>query len=453
MSRRGPRRVAFAALALLCLAVVVALFQPFAGNGGDPVRVQVPKAAGVSDIADLLEQRGVVSSSTLFEVRATLAGDRGNLKPGSYELREDMPYGDVLDRLTAGPSQEIVRVTIPEGLSRREITPLVARAGVNGNYLRASASTSLIDGRGYAVPAGAESLEGFLFPATYELRGGAQAAALVRRQITAFEQNMSRVDLAYARGKNLTVYDVVTIASMIEREVQVARERRLVAAVIYNRLKAGQPLGIDATIRYATGNWTQPLKQSELAIDSGYNTRTRAGLPPGPIGNPGLASLQAAARPARVGYLFYVVKPGTCGEHAFSSTDAEFARDQQRYNEARDAAGGKSPTNMLASSESRCWAIPSGTAARRPCTTPPSASSVSTGAMRHSTSSRRGSPACSSPFPGRGSWAPTSRFPTSCARWRRQTIRPRSPGWWGPPTRCPSGAGECWPTTPTSRAS
>ena len=120
-----------------------------------------------------------------------------------------------------------------------------------------------------------------------------------------------------------------------------ARERKLVAAVIYNRLKAGQPLGIDATIRYATGNWSQPLKQSELAIDSAYNTRTRAGLPPGPIGNPGLASLQAAARPARVGYLYYVVKPGTCGEHAFSSTDAEFARDQQRYNEAREAAGGQ----------------------------------------------------------------------------------------------------------------
>jgi uncharacterized YceG family protein len=285
-----------------------------------------------------------VSSGTLFEVRATLAGDRGDLKPGSYELREDMPYGDVLDRLVAGPSEQIVRVTIPEGLSRREITPLVGRAGVQGNYLSASADTSLMDGRGYAVPASAESLEGFLFPATYELRGGARATALVRRQLIAFEQNLSRVDLSYARSKNLTVYDVVTIASMIEREVQVARERKLVAAVIYNRLKAGQPLGIDATIRYATGNWTRPLKQSELAIDSGYNTRTRAGLPPGPIGNPGLASLQAAARPARVGYRFYVVKPGTCGEHAFSSTDAGFARDQQRYNEARDAAGGNSPT-------------------------------------------------------------------------------------------------------------
>jgi UPF0755 protein len=344
VSRRGPRRVAVAVLLLAAGLALVALFQPFAGDGGDPVRVVIPKNAGVGEIADVLDRRGVVSSPTLFEVRATLAGKRGDLKPGTYELREDMPYGDVLDRLTAGPSQQILTVTIPEGMSRREIAPVAGRAGVSGDYLRASSGTALVEGSGYGIPASAESLEGFLFPATYELRGGARAQALVRRQVTAFEQNVSRVDMSYARSKNLTVYDVVTIASMIEREVQVPRERRLVAAVIYNRLKAGQPLGIDATIRYATGNWDRPLTQSELAIDSGYNTRARAGLPPGPIGNPGLASLQAAARPARVGYRFYVVKPGTCGEHAFSSTDAQFARDQQRYNEARRAAGGKSPT-------------------------------------------------------------------------------------------------------------
>ena len=150
-----------------------------------------------------------------------------------------MSYGDVIDRLVAGPPERIVTVTIPEGLSHREATPLVGRAGVEGDYLRAGADTSLLDGRGYAVPDDTESLEGFLFPATYELRGDTRAEALVRRQVTAFEQNISRVDLAYARSKNLTVFDVVTIASMVEREVQVPRERKLVAAVIYNRLKAG----------------------------------------------------------------------------------------------------------------------------------------------------------------------------------------------------------------------
>jgi uncharacterized YceG family protein len=150
--------------------------------------------------------------------------------------------------------------------------------------------------------------------------------------------------MSYARRKNLTVYDVVTIASMVERETRLARERPLVAAVIYNRLHARQPLGIDATIRFATANWTRPLTNADLALDSPYNTRRRAGLPPTPIGNPGLASLQAAAHPARVPYMYYVVKPGTCGEHAFSTTAAQFARDQQRYNNARTAAGGRSPT-------------------------------------------------------------------------------------------------------------
>jgi UPF0755 protein len=117
-----------------------------------------------------------------------------------------------------------------------------------------------------------------------------------------------------------------------------------VAAVIYNRLREGMPLGIDATIRFALNQWTKPLTLSELETPSPYNTRTNAGLPPGPIGNPGIASIRAAARPAKVSYLFYVVKPGTCGEHAFSSTAAEFNRDVARYNSAREAAGGNSPT-------------------------------------------------------------------------------------------------------------
>ncbi len=338
------RRIVLGAIAICAIVGLLALFQPFKGDGGEPVRVVIPKQAGVGEIADTLADRDVIASATLFEVRATIGGDRGDLKPGVYVLRKDMSYGDAIDRLVAGPARQVIQLTVPEGLSRREIVPVAARAGVRGDYLRASVATSLIDARGYGLPNDLQSLEGFLFPATYELRSGASAQNLVQRQLAAFGDNLAQVDLAYARRKNLTAFDVVTIASMVEREAQQPRERKLVAAVIYNRLKQGMPLGIDATTRYATGNWRQPLTPSELAIDSAYNTRTNAGLPPGPIGNPGLASLQAAAHPARVGYLYYVVKPGTCGEHAFSSTAAEFERDRQRYNEAREAAGGQSPT-------------------------------------------------------------------------------------------------------------
>jgi UPF0755 protein len=137
---------------------------------------------------------------------------------------------------------------------------------------------------------------------------------------------------------------VLIIASMIEREASSAKDRRLISAVIYNRLRQGMPLGIDATIRYRLNNWSRPLRVSELQTDSAFNTRTRTGLPPSPIGNPGLASLKAAVNPANVSYLFYVVKPCGNGDHAFSSTDAAFQRDVAAYERAREENGGKDPS-------------------------------------------------------------------------------------------------------------
>jgi UPF0755 protein len=347
---RRPRwsRLIVAALFFVVLAgatwFLLELFQPFKDDGdGQRVRVVIPKGAGVGEIADLLEERGVIESAGFFELRARFAGRTGDLKPGSYELREDMSYGAALDALEQGVPPNVVVVTIPEGRSRREVARLV-RGKLRGGYLRASRRSRDINLRRYGA-AGAKNLEGFLFPATYELKKSQPVSRLVDEQLAAFEKNFANVDMRYARSKNLTPYDVLIIASMVEREAQVARERRLIASVIYNRLRQGINLGIDATIRYALGQWTKPLRQSELASPSPYNTRTNPGLPPGPIGNPGLASIQAAAHPARAKYLFYVVKPGKCGEHAFSATDAQFQRDVRRYNTEREKRGGKSPTN------------------------------------------------------------------------------------------------------------
>jgi len=224
------------------------------------------------------------------------------------------------------PPLRTITLTIPEGYSREQTAELAREAGLRGNYMKAS-----------------EGHEGFLFPDTFELVRGAPASDLVQLQLQDFKRRMAGVDLGYARSKNLTERDVVTIASMVEEEAQLDQERPLIAAVIYNRLREGIPLGIDATVRFATGNYDQPLTESELAVDSPYNTRVNAGLPPGPISSPGLASLEAAAHPAKVDYLYYVVEPGACGEHSFSSSSAEFEADVARYNEAREAAGGESP--------------------------------------------------------------------------------------------------------------
>jgi UPF0755 protein len=137
---------------------------------------------------------------------------------------------------------------------------------------------------------------------------------------------------------------VVTIASMVEDEAGVDSQRGLVASVIYNRLHEGMPLGIDATIRFATGNYTEPLTETELAVDSPYNTRTNAGLPPGPINSPGIEAIEAAAHPAKSDFLFYVNKPNTCGELSFAKTEDEFEADVSAYNAAREANGGNEPT-------------------------------------------------------------------------------------------------------------
>jgi UPF0755 protein len=232
-------------------------------------------------------------------------------------------------------------VTIPEGRSRRETAPLVDQAGVTGDYLTA---TGHAPPPSLGAPRGTPTLEGFLFPSTYSLpKGHATARELVAQQLAAFRKNFAKVNMSYAKRKNLSRYDVLTIASMIEREAQLPRERRLISAVIYNRLRDDIPLSIDATIRYAVHNWSSPLKVSELNVNSPYNLRKHTGLPPGPIGSPGLASIQAAANPAHVPYLYYVVKPGGHGAHAFSSTDAQFQRDVRRYNVARARNGGRSP--------------------------------------------------------------------------------------------------------------
>jgi UPF0755 protein len=338
--RRPIARVIPLVLVLAIAAFAYALFQPLAGDGDGTVVVNVPKGSGASDIGKLLADKGVVDSSFFFGLRARISGKRGELRSGRIAMRKDMSYGAALDALTTAPATaKTVKITIPEGRSREEIVPIVKDAGLSGNYLVATKRSP----RSLGGPKTAHTLEGYLFPATYELRPGSPASALVKRQLAAFRDAFSKVRLDYARRKHLTRYDVLIIASMIEREAQLPKDRPLISAVIYNRLHQHMPLGIDATIRYALGNWTKPLKVSELQVDSPYNTRTHQGLPPTPIGNPGLSSIHAAARPARKPYLFYVVKPCGNGGHAFSSTEARFQADVARYNAARSSNGGKSP--------------------------------------------------------------------------------------------------------------
>ncbi|MGD0385765.1 MAG: endolytic transglycosylase MltG [Solirubrobacteraceae bacterium] len=351
--RHPPARYRRRRVTLLLALVVVAfaawfaieLFQPFAGPGTGVVTVVIPAGANASQIGDELAARGVVSSSFFFSLRARLDGDGPKLRHGVVTLRHGMSYAAALSVLTTAPAVTQLEVRIPEGLTRRQIAAIAAADRLGGSYLIASRPANAgLDPRDYGAPASVHTLEGFLFPATYFSFAHENVAHLVAQQVAAFHQNFDQLSFARATASHLTRYDVLIIASMIEREAQVPSDRPLVAAVIYNRLAAGMTLGIDATLRYALNDYDKPLTASQLALDTPYNTRLHRGLPPTPISNPGLASMVAATHPAAVPYLYYVDKPNSCGELAFATSYAQFEADVAAYNAARNAAGGRAPT-------------------------------------------------------------------------------------------------------------
>jgi UPF0755 protein len=346
------RAVALAGLLLAAGAVwfVISLFQPLAGAGHGRVIVDIPKGTSSSGVGSILARAGVVPSGFLFDVRALIEGKRSALHSGRFVMRRDMSYAAAIALLTKPPPAVIsVSVVVPEGYTRMQIAHLAREDDLSGSYLAASSDAGALRASHYGVPAGTRTLEGFLFPATYQLTAGAPARRLVSDQLLAFRQHFGAAQRRSARALGLTPYELLTVASMVEREAKTATDRPRIAAVIYNRLRAGIPLGVDATIYYAlelrTGiaTYSHELSRKQLRIDSPYNTRLHKGLPPTPISNPGAASIQAAAHPARVPYLYYVAAADGCGEHAFSSTYSEFKADAAAFQAAVKRNGGHPP--------------------------------------------------------------------------------------------------------------
>jgi uncharacterized YceG family protein len=337
-----------ALIALVLAAVVmwfcVEVFQPFHGSGHGSVTVVIPPHSGIGTVADRLTKAGVIGSSFFFEARAAIDGDRSDLRPGTYHLKLDMSYGDVLRILTTPPpAARVTGVTIIAGRTRRQIDALLRSQGVKGSYYADTRSSRLLRPSRYGAPAGTDSLEGFLFPDTYQLREPISILGLVAAQLSDFQRQIATVDFGYAHRHHLTRYDVLIVASMVEAEAQTARDRPLVASVIYNRLRDGMPLQIDATVRFAVNNYSTPIAQAQLQSPSPWNTYTHKGLPPTPINSPGGAALEAAAHPANTNYRYFVVKPCGNGEMVFDSNYQQFQRDQARYQTARARRGGRSP--------------------------------------------------------------------------------------------------------------
>jgi UPF0755 protein len=331
--RRRDRLVGYLLLAVVMLIVggvygyIDSLFSD--GEVGGEVTVVVEEGSSLRAISETLAEQGVVKHARAFEIRAETDGYATRFMPGTYEFRVNEPYDILVATLLKGVKPRTVSVSIPEGSTLRQAADIVS-----GELARVSRQDYIAVARDDPPPFKLEgykkgkTLEGMLFPATYEvLPKEASAESFVKTQLETFDAYFAKVDMTRAKAANLTEYDVVIIASIIDREIRLAKERRLAAAVIWNRLREDMRLQMCSTVQYALGKNKPVLSFEDLEIDSPYNTYKHDGLPPAPISNPSLAAMQAAADPADVDYLYFVAREDGSGGHYFSSTYEEFEAD------------------------------------------------------------------------------------------------------------------------------
>jgi UPF0755 protein len=337
--RRGRRRsgigaVIFGALLLLGIlgAVYVLVTTSFGEEPEAPVEVVVEEGDTLSTVAGKLEEAGVIESAAFFKLEARVKGQGTEIKAGEYRIRPGEDSEEILATLTSGEETATVTITVPEGLTIEQTAQVVAEQSdiEAGDFKEAARET----GYPYAFledPA-VETTEGFLFPKQYEFEEGIDARQVVRRQLEQYLIETQNLDFKSAGERlNLSEYELLTVASLIERESANAEERPLVASVIYNRLREDMPLQIDATIQYARGEPKENLSLEDLEVDSPYNTYKNTGLPPGPIASPSLDSIEAALNPAKTDYLYYVLTADGESHH--------FTDDYDDFLEAKEEAG------------------------------------------------------------------------------------------------------------------
>ena len=338
--RRGRHRILKALAAIVVIIVLLAggtllwaqsQINP-GGHRGALVSVVIPKGSSTKTIGSRLAAAGVIHNGSLFALYVRLHG-YGPLYPGTYQMQRNEPYSAAIAALRAGPKILTDTLLIPEGYTVAQIADAVGKLpglGLSAQKFLAAATSGTV--RSPYEPSGVNNLEGLLFPATYPVRQGETEVDLLEQMIGTFDDQVQSLGLTTAASHlGLTPYQVITVASIVEREAKLASDRPNVASAIYNRIRIGMKLGADSTQTYylRLSNPTIQPTAAQLDQPSPYNTRTNTGLPPTPIADPGLASLQAAANPATTSYLYFVeINPD--GQLGFASTNAGFDRLQQQ---------------------------------------------------------------------------------------------------------------------------
>jgi UPF0755 protein len=336
------RLVAALAVLFFLLAATAAGTALFIINGlqppqASPEKVQFTIEQGMSsgEIARLLEDKGLLRNAAVFTYYLLYKNEGHRFQAGTYEMNPGLKPDEIIAKLNAGEvvAEETIRFTIPEGYTVMQIADKLAQEGIvdKAKFLALTARPELFQASSLRhIPEDAplkNKLEGYLFPETYELKKGSTEEDIIRRMSAELDEKLAELPDGWERRLEklgLSIHQLLTIASLIEREVVVDKERPIVAGVIYNRLAKNMPLQIDATVQYALEEHKERLYYKDYyETDSPYNTYKIIGLPPGPIASPGLESIRAALYPEKTSYFYYVTKKDGSNEHLFAETLSE----------------------------------------------------------------------------------------------------------------------------------
>jgi UPF0755 protein len=327
-------------LVLTVGAGVASLFQPVSSRHR-PVKVRVPGGASVGRIGEILAGDGVIRSAAAFDWYVRWRGVGGKFKAGRYTLSGDMTLRQITHELLLGPlpaDDGLIHVTFPEGYTLRQIADTLDAKGVTDgkSFLQLATDPDAIAEAHADFPLPQKTLEGYLFPDTYAFAPHTPPARVIDTMLLNFYARFARPYQQEIASGGRSLHHLATVASLIEREARAPQDRARIAGVIDNRLQRGMKLQVDATVLYALGHHKDQVLIRDLEVDSPYNTYRHRGLPPGPIANPGLASLLAALRPEKNDFLYYVARPD--GSHIFTRTLAEHetARRQVRLERQRE---------------------------------------------------------------------------------------------------------------------
>jgi len=309
--------------------------EPYDSTDSTKVIITVPMGSGTPQIAAILEKNGIIGDKDTFKLLSKITGNNGKYKAGTYALSPSMNSTEIMKKLQSGISTGNM-VTIPEGYSVAQISEVLEKAG----FIDKTVFLNELENGDFKqkfiefLPKGSNRLEGFLFPETYDIPINASEHDIINIMLTQFDKSFKDEYYTRASELGLNINEIITIASMVEREAAVNEDRPKVASVVYNRLKQSMPLQFCSTVQYVLGDPKARLSYEDTQIDSEYNTYINAGLPPGPICSPGLESIKAVLYPEETEYLYFVVDPNGNRTHQFAKTYEEFLKYKKEYTDS-----------------------------------------------------------------------------------------------------------------------